>query len=200
MNKLPNGLIYLENFITSDEEEFLIENIDCMPWDTKISRRRQQYGFPYDIGKKKLNTLEQVPPIPKWLDDTISIKLYDLKYMPQLAEQVIINEYLPGQGIAAHTDSPVFGPVVVSVSLLSPVVMEFIKYANSNRTRPAVLGDSYQYYNLVLQPRSALILTDEARYQWQHKIGQRYTEIIDDKVVERTRRVSITLRTLTQNE
>jgi alkylated DNA repair dioxygenase AlkB len=48
--------------------------------------------------------------------------------------QVIINEYTPGQGIAAHIDHKgSFGPIVASLSLLSGAVMDF----QSNETKGA---------------------------------------------------------------
>ena len=54
--------------------------------------------------------------------------------MSEIAEQVVFEEYKPGQGIGRHTDLKPqsgtephagFGPVVVSVSILSPCVMRF---------------------------------------------------------------------------
>lgn len=41
-------------------------------------------------------------------------------------DQVTVNEYLPGQGIASHVDThEAFGPTLLSLSLVSGVVMDF---------------------------------------------------------------------------
>jgi alkylated DNA repair dioxygenase AlkB len=46
--------------------------------------------------------------------------------MKQEADQAIINEYQPGQGISPHVDCvPCFGPVVAAISLGSDCVMDF---------------------------------------------------------------------------
>lgn len=48
------------------------------------------------------------------------------KSQPIEFNQLIINEYLPGQGINPHVDNPtLFSSPIVSVSLGSECVMEF---------------------------------------------------------------------------
>lgn len=42
-----------------------------------------------------------------------------------LFNQMIVNSYSPGQGIRAHVDLASFADGIVSVSLHSPVVMDF---------------------------------------------------------------------------
>ena len=72
---------------------------------------------------------------------------------------MLVNEYLPGQGIALHRDYEPFGRTVVSLSLLSPCVMDFRHRPTGRRER------------LLLEPRSLLVLSDEARYDWEHGIA-----------------------------
>jgi hypothetical protein len=47
---------------------------------------------------------------------------------------------------------------------------------------------------LHLPARSLLILTGEARYEWQHGIAPRRSDKIDGRMVPRGRRVSLTFR------
>ena len=42
------GLSYIPNFITRDEERALIEAIDQQSWLTDLKRRVQHYGYKYD--------------------------------------------------------------------------------------------------------------------------------------------------------
>ena len=43
--------------------------------------------------------------------------------------------------------------------------------------------------------RSLWVITGEARYQWQHSIASRLTDVIEGEKRVRSRRVSITFRT-----
>ena len=98
-------------------------------------------------------------------------------------EQMIVNEYLPGQGIANHIDHALhFGPVVASLSLCSGVLMRF-RYNDQER-------------ELWLEPRSLLVLSGPARWAWSHGIAKRKGDVRDGARVLRGRRVSITFRTM----
>lgn len=51
------------------------------------------------------------------------------KYFPVKPDQIIVNEYTPGQGIAPHMDhSGSFDEWIVSISLISGVTMNFQSY------------------------------------------------------------------------
>lgn len=102
-----------------------------------------------------------------------------------LPDQVIINEYLPGQGITRHIDCvPCFGESVASLSLGSQCVMEFTH---------AKTGEKQQQQ---LDPRSIVVLAGEARYDWQHSIPQRKSDMWDGEKRMRGRRISLTFRTV----
>ncbi|WP_423918650.1 alpha-ketoglutarate-dependent dioxygenase AlkB [Candidatus Poriferisodalis sp.] len=101
-------------------------------------------------------------------------------------EQAIINEYLPGQGIAPHIDRDCFGPVVATVSLGSAVNMDFHCDAT---------GDDYVER---LEPRSLLLMHGDARSGWRHGIAKRQTDNWSGQKIQRHRRVSITFRTITE--
>ena len=87
---------------------------------------------------------------------------------------MLVNEYLPGQGIAPHRDYAPFGRTVVSLSLLSPCVMDFRHPPTGRRER------------LLLEPRSLLVLADEARYDWEHGIAPRKRDAWHGLPVERS--------------
>jgi alkylated DNA repair dioxygenase AlkB len=72
--------------------------------------------------------------------------------------------------------------VVVSISLLSPCVMGLRRVRDRHRE------------SLLLEPRSLLVLGDEARYEWEHGIARRKTDIWQGKRISRRRRLSITFR------
>lgn len=49
----PNGLTYLENYISEDEASRLVQEINAAPWRTDLKRRVQHYGHRYDYKARK---------------------------------------------------------------------------------------------------------------------------------------------------
>jgi alkylated DNA repair dioxygenase AlkB len=168
------GLSYLAGYVTAEQERELVAAIDAQPWDTAWERRRQPYGGAY--GQEGGGS-----EIPAW-----GRALVDRMYREGLSErpfdQMLINEYLSGQGIALHLDHKPFDRTVVSLSLLAPCVMDF-RHVKSGRRQ-----------SLLLEPRSLLVLSDAARYEWQHGIARRKKDRWHDVVVPRARRLSVTFR------
>ena len=98
-------------------------------------------------------------------------------------EQVIVNEYVPGQGIAMHTDHRGFGPTVCTISLLDDWEMDFAEHWKDKT--PALL-----------QRGSCVLLTESARSVWQHGIAPRKTDTLLGGQRNRKRRLSLTFRTV----
>jgi alkylated DNA repair dioxygenase AlkB len=173
------GLQYLPEFVTTTEELALVSAIDRATWDTSWDRRRQPYGASY--GNK--NSAAEIRPIPSWVDFLLDrLEMHDMTKLR--FDQMLVNEYMPGQGIAMHQDYRPFDRTVVSISLLAPCVMEFRHPAEARRE------------SLLLERRSLLVLSDEARYDWQHGIARRKNDRWKGVVIPRARRISITFRTL----
>lgn len=178
MSSSPNieGLSYLPNFISSDEEKALIESIDHQPWLHDLKRRVQHYGYKYDYKARRVTSDSYLGPLPDWLTD-IADKL------PFMPDQAIVNEYLPGQGISAHIDcEPCFGDHIASLSLGSAAIMQFEKDG--------------QREELYLEPCSLLILSGAARYEWTHAIHARKSDKVNGFKHQRERRVSVTFRSM----
>ena len=80
--------------------------------------------------------------------------------MPELPDQLVVNEYPAGEGIEAHIDAPLFTDTIVSISLGSSSIMEFTTES----------GDREEQF---LEPMSALVIAGEARSGWKHQIPSR---------------------------
>ena len=169
------GLRYLADYITEKEEQELVAAIDAASWDTTWERRRQPYGGAY--GREE----GAARPIPAW-GLALAERMFREAICERPFDQLLVNEYLPGQGIALHRDYQPFDRTVVSLSLLAPCVMDF-------RHPPTGRGHS-----LLLEPRSLLVLSDEARYEWEHGIARRKNDRWHGFVVPRRRRLSATFR------
>ncbi len=173
----PSGLRYQPDFLTPLDEATLIAWIDSQPWETELSRRRQFYGGSYDS-----DTPETVP-LPAPLDELAERLIAD-GLLRERPDRCLINEYLPGQGIAAHVDyHPRFGDEVTMISLLDEYPMRF-----------AELGGPGEF-DIWLARRSVCVITGPARYDWTHEIVKRLTDPIPGGGRRpRKRRVSITFR------
>ncbi len=81
--------------------------------------------------------------------------------MRDVVDQLIVNDYAPGQGIPPHVDAPLFTDTVVSISLGSSCIMEFTTDAGAREEQ-------------FLEPMSALVIGGEARSGWKHAIQPRH--------------------------
>lgn len=176
------GLSYFPNALTEEQEQAFLQELDGpdAQWlpltDSPQSRRVQHYGYRYDYKRRTVS--EPTTPIPAhW---------YDL--FPRTHgewNQVIVNEYLPGQGISAHTDSLAYGGVIQCYTLGSGATMRFTSEEHKGERR-----------DLYVEPRSLYVMTGEARYQWKHEMISRKSDTVEGVKQARSRRISVTLRSV----
>ena len=177
------GLQYVENYIDETQHDWLLDQIKKHEWLDDLKRRVQHYGFKYDYKARKVNHDMRIGELPEWLK-RLSHKLHKDGYMPEVADQVIVNEYEPGQGISSHIDcEPCFQDTIVSLSLRSGCVMNFTNKSDKTKKIPVWLA-----------PRSLVVLSEEARYDWLHGIAARKWDEWDGHRYERQQRVSLTFR------
>ena len=168
----PEGLLYVPDFLTEDEERRLVAVFDQLEFD-EVRMRGQaakrtvvHFGYRYDYEAWRLTP---VGPLPSSLSDLRARAGALVDVEPELLAETLVTRYPPGAGIGWHRDAPLFGPKVVGVSLLSVCSMRFQRRAATVRTTHAI----------DLAPRSAYALTGAARWSWQHSIpstgGLRYS-------------------------
>ena len=84
-----------------------------------MSRRLQNWGgVPHPNGMI-------AEKIPDWLNKFVTKVNNVGMFGDKLANHVLLNEYLAGQGIMAHLDGPMFHPVIATLSLGSHTVENF---------------------------------------------------------------------------
>ncbi len=176
------GLDYKEDYIDKREHDRLMELIDEQPWLNDLKRRVQHYGFKYDYKARRVARDMRIGKLPEWLEE-LAEKLWKDRHMPEIADQVIVNEYEQGQGISRHIDcEPCFQDTIVSLSLGWGCFMDF---TNEDKTEKV---------SVWLAPRSIVVLSEEARYKWWHGIAARKSDMRNGRRVDRERRVSLTFR------
>ncbi len=148
---IPAGLSYQADAIDAEIAAEILAGLDASPFWTTVTptanaRRVIHYGYRYDYAR----TSAPMPttPIPPCLQQ-----------LAPMHDQLIINEYKPGQGIAPHIDHPQqFGDTITCYTLGAGVTMDF--------THP-----DGREYSLWVAPNSKYVMTGEARYAWRHSIA-----------------------------
>ncbi|KAG5871495.1 hypothetical protein JTB14_030832 [Gonioctena quinquepunctata] len=194
VDNAPPTVYYIPNFITKEEEASIIKNVYSVPkpkWTSLSHRRLQDYGgVPHEKGM----IAEKIPP---WLQIHMQ-KVDDLNiFEGKKSNQVLINEYLPGQGIMPHTDGPLFYPTIATISCGSHTVLEFME---NDEKRKKVC-------DLLLEPYSLVIIKDDLYSKFLHSISEREEDVIEGCVnfnqcgsscstgiLKRTTRISVTIR------
>lgn len=184
-----NGLRYMRNFITKQEHDYLLQQIDASVWLDDLKRRVQHYGYKYDYKRRNIDLSMKIGELPSWALQ-VANKMYAEGLINYLPDQVIVNEYQVGQGISPHIDcEPCFEDTIISLSLGSACVMDFVHK-----------DDKDQKLHKLLEPCSLVILQDEVRYDWLHGIKPNKTDNYKGRKIARQRRVSLTFRKVILNE
>ena len=145
-----------------------------------LSRRVIHYGWRYDYTNRTISADLHIGPLPERCAALAERLHRETGKFDDIPNQVIVNEYEPGQGIAMHTDHPGFGPTVATISLGDYWSMDFL-HERTGRKQARVLAGS------------ALILSDAARREWRHGIAKRKKEPDGRR---RSTRISLTFRTV----
>jgi len=177
------GLTYVTDFISDDEHKEVWEAVNKEIWLGDLKRRVQHYGYKYDYKKRSLDYSMYIGDIPLWTK-FIAERIVAKGYMKNLPDQLIVNEYKSGQGIADHIDcEPCFDDTIISLSLGSPCIMDF-KNKDNNKDK----------HELLLQAKSLIVITDDARYKWTHGIPSREKDKWLGETIFRKTRISLTFR------
>ena len=162
------GLKYVPEFISKTEEAALLSVVISPGYTTTYSQpgrhRIQRYG-----SNKPYNNYIVSRVIPEHFA-VICRRLVTENFLATLPDSVTVNEYLSGDLIQAHVDSPAAGPVITVLSLGSSATM--------------VLKHQEQRYTVSLPARSLIQLTGPIRYDWTHEIlpvsAKRYSVVFRD--------------------
>lgn len=191
------GLIYVDEYISEDEETALVEAVHSHPraWKTLNNRTLQNWGgLPHIKGMLPTTLPTFLHPL---LEQLTGDKIFSIGRPPN---HVLVNRYLPGQGIDAHVDGPAYHPIAAIVSLCTPILMHFYERNESSEAIP-----SQHLCSLLLRPRSLLILSGDAYSRVYHAIPSQEIDHIDDLVlnsrpeelgstIQRQERMSLTIR------
>jgi alkylated DNA repair dioxygenase AlkB len=156
------GLRYAEAVVGEAEEEQLIERLirtDLSPFRFHGwlgNRKTKSFGWRYDFDDASFAPTD---PVPGWLAPLRETAGAFAGVQAEDFVHVLLARYDPGAGIGWHRDRDVFDQVV-GISLAAPATLRF------RRRKPG----GFDRANLEVAPRSAYLLSGEARREWEHSI------------------------------
>lgn len=182
-DELPAGCRYQRDFLTSAEEQTVIEALSAVEFSDfemrgVVARRRVAF-----FGRTYEGPNRAARPFPAFLSALRVRGAHWAAIDDDAVAMALINEYPPGAPIGWHRDAPQYG-IVLGISIASPCRMRFRPYRRpSSAVSPAPARRAT--HELVLLPRSIYQLAGPARSEFEHTIPP----------VE-AHRYSITFRTL----
>jgi alkylated DNA repair dioxygenase AlkB len=176
----PHGFTYLDDFISKDEEELLLEQI----YQTELhefvfrgftaNRKVASFGYDYSFESGRLIKGKEIPSAYNFLIEKVS---NHLQLKPSDFAELLVIEYPEKCVMNWHRDAPPFG-IIAGISLLSDCTFRFRPQEKSKQTRASVIS-------FPVKRRSLYIMQGESRSEWQHSVSP-----------VKQKRYSITLRTL----
>ncbi|XP_069406742.1 alpha-ketoglutarate-dependent dioxygenase alkB homolog 6 isoform X8 [Ovis canadensis] len=111
--------------------------------------------------------------LPPWLQRYVD-KVSDLSLFGGLpANHVLVNQYLPGEGIMPHEDGPLYYPTVSTISLGSHTMLDLYEPRQPEDDNPTEQPrpPARPATSLLLEPRSLLVLRGTAYTRLLHGIA-----------------------------
>jgi alkylated DNA repair dioxygenase AlkB len=186
--QLLNGLVYKPDFLTPEEEEIILINIENLQLRTayyqpdelktekyKSKRRHLGFGWGYDSEREEFIKGE---PLPRFLEPVKKRIAKWLGISHTRVVEALINEYTPGSAIGWHRDRERFEHIV-GISLSGWARMRFRPLPGSEKVFRSVVTSTKSEENLFrtpvlsveLEPRSAYIMQSDVRWRWQHSVA-----------------------------
>ena len=161
---LPEGFRYQPDFLTPSAEQALLEQVRVLPFQEfqfqgYVGKRRVvSFGWQYDFNERTLRKADNMPSFLLALRDSAAAFA---GMSPDQLQQVLVTEYDAGAGIGWHRDKAMFGEVI-GVSLVSTCRFRLRRK----------MGRTWERAAIIVEPRSAYLLSGPARTEWEHSIPE----------------------------
>ncbi|CAL7942301.1 unnamed protein product [Xylocopa violacea] len=175
---LVNTMQIIPNFVTVEEENSLMEEIDPYMrrlryeqshWDDAIHSYRETERSKWNEKNKKIINKIQQTAFPKGMSQIPLIHVLDLA---------------PDGWIKPHVDSVKFcGEIIAGLSLLTDSVM-----------RLQMIDNKTLYKDFLLSRRSLYIMSGAARYNYNHEILKNEKSYFEGQHIPKGRRISVICR------
>lgn len=169
----------------------ILSKLDEREWkklsSSSNSRKVQHYGYLYDYKSRRIDVkCEDIPdfliPLQNKLEhicDQLGLFEKDKDDNYEF-NQCIVNNYESGQGISSHIDVKKYGKIIGCYTANSGATMTFRK---GNYTK-----------HIYVKPNSLYIMSGDSRFKFTHEMATRNSDVVNDEIIKRDRRISITFR------
>ena len=147
-------------------------------------------------------------PLPEWLGSVVErvngTGAFSDSGCDRGANHVLLNEYLPGQGIMPHTDGDLFHPLISTVTLGSHAVLNYYEPPPKDGQDSISSLQERLRHRVLLERRSLLLVKDDLYRHFLHGIDESEEDVVtadlvnskdaEGTVLKRGTRVSLTIR------
>ncbi len=164
VNRAPEGLFYLPNFLDRQEESAVVEKfaeLNFNPYDHHGFTSKREIVHYGGASGYKVSGPEPTGPMPEWLETLRQRCMGLIDLSTDEVALTLVAHYPSGAGIGWHRDAPQFGLTVIGSSFGSTAVMRFRRFLQ---------GDIEELYRINLAPGSAYIMSGASRSVWQHSL------------------------------
>ena len=168
---VPAGFFYQPEFITTVEERQLVADIERLEFKRVemrggVARRRiVHFGWTYGYYSRRTKPGE---PLPAFLLPLRQRAAAWTRIDAEAFAEALVTEYPPGATIGWHRDAPLFGDVIAGISLVGMSRMRLRPYVSPKDQRGLALRRTT--HEVELEPRSAYLISGEARRGFEHSI------------------------------
>lgn len=176
----PEGFLYIPQFITAAEEDYLLEVISAIERHSfqfqgyEAKRKVASFGYDWSFEHRRLSKGKEIPEV---FDPLIQKLARQLSLPKEAFAELLITEYPVGSVINWHRDAPPFD-LIAGISLLSDCTFRLRPHDKARQSRRSTSS-------FVVERRSLYIMKGPARTDFQHSMAP-----------VKSPRYSITLRTL----
>ncbi|KAF7307891.1 hypothetical protein MKEN_01149700 [Mycena kentingensis (nom. inval.)] len=190
----PDTCYYIPNFITVEEEEYLIGKIKDSPqqrWKQLANRRLQLWGG--ELTSNNALIAQAMPAFVESYPDIIArLRATGMKYVCRVGVLGELTLTLTicriadcsasdAQGIMPHEDGPAYFPVVATISLASHCVFHYYRYKKEGAAAEASAKGSIDpepVLSVLLEPRSVVISRDALYKEHLHAIREVQEDVV----------------------
>ena len=164
------GLHGPTKFLCEKDQTKMLEQLEQLDFTPAFGRSGREWSHNLATYTPIMNVVSpKADPIPEWMHslgqqllNVPSCRSTDPDRMGHTVDyfnQVIVNRYLPGESISAHTYLHTFGDTIACVSLGATGTMIFHSPNPRHRAIP-----------IQVEPGTVYVITKEARRSWKHEL------------------------------
>lgn len=176
VSKVP-GLSYYDNFITKEEEEYLLDYLSNIEYSNEFSRATKYYGYNYSHKKTQSDANEFIGNIPKTLN--IIFNKLEIEYNQLVVEKVPVNSQY---SFPVH--SKIFANNIMTISIGGNCVANFENKLMDKESE------------ILIKRRSLMVISNDCRKEWSYRINSNKTHMFNYKKVKRSDRYTLTFKNI----